>query len=277
MMLKLKLQYFGHLMRRVDSLEKTLMLGGIEGRRKSGWDGWMASSTQWMWVWVNSGSWWLTGRFGVLQFMGLQRVGRDWVTELNWTEVGHSFSSEEQASCNFVAEVTICSDFGAAQIVSFSVVSPSICYEMMGTDAMILVFWMLSFKPTFSLSYFSFIMRLFSSSFSAIRVVSSAYLRLLIFLLVMLIPACASCSLAFHMMYAAYKINKQANNMQPWHTPFPTWNHSVVPCLVLTIASWPAYRFLRWQAGQVVWYSHLFKNFPQFVVIHKVKYFDIEN
>ena len=140
---------------------------------------------------------------------------------------------------------------------------------------MILVFWMLSFKTTFSLSYFSFIMRLFSFSISAIRVVSSAYLRLLIFLLVMLIPACASCSLAFHMMYAAYKINKQANNMQPWHTPFPTWNHSVVPCLVLTIASWPAYRFLRWQAGQVVWYSHLFQNFSKFVVIHSVKSFNI--
>ena len=52
-----------------------------------GWDGWMASLTQWMWVWVNSGSWWWTGRPGVLQFMGLQRVGHDWAPELNWTEV----------------------------------------------------------------------------------------------------------------------------------------------------------------------------------------------
>ena len=88
-MLKLKLQYFGHLMRRVDSLEKTLMLGGIGGRRKGddrGWDGWMASPTQWTWVSVNSGSWWWTGRPGVLQFMGSQRVGHDWTTELNWTE-----------------------------------------------------------------------------------------------------------------------------------------------------------------------------------------------
>ena len=51
-----------------------------------GWDGWMASPTQWAWVWVNSGSWWWTGRLGVLQFMGLQRVGHDWATELNWTE-----------------------------------------------------------------------------------------------------------------------------------------------------------------------------------------------
>jgi len=80
--------------------------------------------------------------------------------------------------------------------VMISIVFLSICYEMMGLDAMILEFWMLSFKPTFSLS--SFIKRLFSSSsLSAIRVVSSAYLRLLIFLLAILIPACASCSLTF--------------------------------------------------------------------------------
>ena len=88
MMLKLKLQYFGHLMRRVDSLEKTLMLGGIGGRRRRvdrGWDGWMASLTRWTWVWVNSGKWWWTGRPGVLQFMGSQRVRHNWSTELNWT------------------------------------------------------------------------------------------------------------------------------------------------------------------------------------------------
>ena len=89
MMLKLKLQYFGHLTWRVDSLEKTLMLGGIGGQEEKGktrgWDGWMASLTWWTWVWVNSGSWWLTGRPGVLRFMGSQRVGHDWETELNWT------------------------------------------------------------------------------------------------------------------------------------------------------------------------------------------------
>ena len=81
LMLKLKLQYFGHLMWRTDSFEKTLMLGKIEGRRRRGWDGWMASPTQWTWVWVNSGSWWWTG---MLQSMGWQRVGHNWVTELNW-------------------------------------------------------------------------------------------------------------------------------------------------------------------------------------------------
>ena len=107
---------------------------------------------------------------------------------------------------------------------------------------------MLSFKPIFSLSSFTFIKRLLSSSLlSAIRVVSSVYLRLLIFLLVILIPACASSSWAFHMMYSAYKLNKQSDNIQPWCTPFSILNQSIVPCPVLTVASWPAYRFLRRQ------------------------------
>ena len=60
---------------------------GQEEKGTTGWDGWMASPTQWTWVWVVSGSWWWTGRPGVLQFMGSQRVGHDWVTELNWTEL----------------------------------------------------------------------------------------------------------------------------------------------------------------------------------------------
>ena len=84
-----------------------------------------------------------------------------------------------------------------------STVSPSICHEVMGLDAMIFVFWMLSFKPTFSLSSYTFIKRLFSSSLFAIRVMSSAYLRSLIFLLTILIPACASSSPAFLVMYSA--------------------------------------------------------------------------
>ena len=76
---------------------------------------------------------------------------------------------------------------------------------------------------------------------------SSAYLTFLIFLPAILIPACASSSLAFRMMYSAYKLNKQGDNIQLWHTPFPIWNQSIIPCLVLTIASWPAYRFHRRQ------------------------------
>ena len=70
-------------------LKRHLMLEKIEGRRRRdgrGWDGWMASLTQWTWIWVNSGSSWWTGRPGVLRFMGLQRVGHDWVTELKWTD-----------------------------------------------------------------------------------------------------------------------------------------------------------------------------------------------
>jgi len=87
--------------------------------------------------------------------------------------------------------------------ITLSIVSSSICHKMMGLDAMILIFYMLSFKPAFSFSSFTFIKKLFSSSsLSAIRVVSSAYLRLLIFLLAILIPACDSSSLAFCMMYS---------------------------------------------------------------------------
>ena len=87
LMLKLKLQYLGHLMWRTDSFEKTLMLGKIEGKRRRndrGWDSWMVSPTQWTWVWASVGSWWWTGKAGLLQSTGLQRVGHDGVTELNW-------------------------------------------------------------------------------------------------------------------------------------------------------------------------------------------------
>ena len=109
-------------------------------------------------------------------------------------------------------------------------------------------FWTLSFKPAFSLSSFTLIKRLFSSpSFSAIRVESSVHLRMLLFLPAILIPACESSSLAFCVMYSVYKLNKQGNNMQPWCTPSPVFSKSLVPCPVLTVASWPAYRFLRRQ------------------------------
>ena len=154
----LKLQYFGHLMQRADALEKTLMLGGIGGR----WDGWMALPTWWMWVWVNSGSCWWTGRPGVPQFMGLQFMESDTTERLNWTELN-----------------------------------------------------------------------------------------------------------------SAYKLNKQGDYIQPWWTPFPIWNQSVVPFPVLTVASWPAYRFLK---RQVSWSGIpiSFRIF-QFIVIHTVKGFGIVN
>ena len=141
--------------------------------------------------------------------------------------------------------------------LTISTVSSSICHEVMGPDAMILVFWMLNFKPTFSLFSFTFIKRLFSNSLSAIRVVSSAYLRLLIFLPEFLIPACSSSSPAFLMIYSAYKLNKQGDNIQPWCTPFLIWNQSVVPYAVLTVVSWPEYRFLRrqvrWSGIPISW------------------------
>ena len=129
---------------------------------------------------------------------------------------------------------------------------------------------MLNFKPAFSFSPFTSTMRLFSSSsLSAIRVVSSAYLWLLIFLPAILISACASSSPALHMMHSAQKWNKQCDNIQPCHTCFPILNQFVVPWLVLTAAYWPAYRFLRrqvrWSGIPISW------GIFQFTVIHIVK------
>ena len=161
--------------------------------------------------------------------------------------------------------------------VTVSIVSPSIYYEVMGPDAMILVFWMLSFKPTFFILLFHFYQEaLNSSSLSTIRVVSSVHLRLLIFLPVILIPACASTSLAFHMMYSACKLNKQGDNIQPWWPPFPIWNQSIVPCSILTGSFLTCLQVLL-DEDKVVWYSHFFKNFPQFIVIYTVKGFSVVN
>ena len=160
--------------------------------------------------------------------------------------------------------------------VTISLVSPSICHEVMRLDAMIFIFWMLNFKPDFSHSSFPFIKRFFSSSsLSAIRVIASVYLRLLIFLLEILVLACASPSLVFHMMYSGCKLNKQGDNIQPWCTPFPIWNQSIVPCLVLTVASWTAYRSLR---RQLRWSGILIcLRIFQFVLTHIVKGFSTVN
>ena len=118
--------------------------------------------------------------------------------------------------------------------------------------------------------------RLFSSSsLSAIRVVSSAHLRLLIFLLAILIPACSSSSAGFLMMYSVYKLNKQDDNIQPCHTPFQIRNQSIVPCPVLTVASWSSYRFLR---RQVRWSgTSISLRIFQFVMTHTVKGFSSVN
>ena len=100
--------------------------------------------------------------------------------------------------------------------------------------------------------------------------------KLLIFLPEILIPACASPSLVFLMMYSVYKLNKQGDNAQPWRTLPWIWNQFIIPCLVLIFC------FLTWiqslqQEGKLVWYSHLFKHFQQLVVIHRIKGFSIVN
>ena len=93
--LKLKLQYLATWCEELTHLERSwcwerLKVGGERDDR--GWDGWLASPTQWRWIWVGSGSWWWTGRPGVLRFMGSQRVGHNWATELNWTEQNGKYS-----------------------------------------------------------------------------------------------------------------------------------------------------------------------------------------
>ena len=135
--------------------------------------------------------------------------------------------------------------------------------------------WILNFKSAFSLFSFTIIKRLFSSSSQlAIGVVSSEYLRLLIFLPAILISACDSSSLAFCKMYSEFKINKQGNNIQPWCTPFPIWN-PVCSSMSGSNCCFLMYIQVSQKAGKVIWYCHFLKNFPQFVMIHIVNDFCI--
>ena len=147
-----------------------------------------------------------------------------------------------------MAAVTICSDFETPKYkVSYCcIVSPSISHKVVGADAMILVFWMSSFKPAFSLS-FTFIKILFSSS--SLSAVGWCHLHIwdYWYFSCNLDSDLFSTSPVFCMMYSAYKINKEGGNIQPWHTLFPIWNQSVVTCPFLTVTSWPAYRFLKRQ------------------------------
>ena len=126
----------------------------------AGWHHWLNG------VWVNSWSWWWTGRPGVLWFMELQRVGHDWVTELNWTELIIAFfpRSKRPLISWLQSPSAVILEPKKIKSVTVSIVSPSVCHEMMGLDAMILVSWMLGFKPAFSLSSFTFIKRLFTFS-----------------------------------------------------------------------------------------------------------------
>ena len=107
------------------------------------------------------------------------------------------------------------------------------------------------FKTAF-LSHLSPLSRGLLVPLCAIRVVSSVYLRLLTFLLAIFIPVCDLYSLAFCIVYLAYKLNKQGDSIQPWHTASPVLNQSIVPCKILTVASWLSHRFLR---RQVRWPS----------------------
>ena len=138
----------------------------------------------------------------------------------------------------------------------------------MGPDAVILMFLILSLQPALSLSFFTLIKRLSSSSsLSAIRVVSSAYLQLLIFLPEILIPIWHLSSLAFYMMFSAYKLNKQGDtNFGPVCFSMSSSNCCFLTCIPISQ-----------EVGKVVWYSHHFKNFSQFVLIHTVKGFSVIN
>ena len=137
----------------------------------------------------------------------------------------------------------------------------------------------ISNAPAFSCSSFTLNKRPSSpSSLSSISVVSSAHLTLLIFLLTILIPACDSSYLAFCMMYSAYKLNKQGDNIQPVYFTYSFSNFEPVlssmpisNCYLLTSIH------VSQEIDKMVWYSHVFKNFPQFVVIHTVKGFSVVN
>ena len=162
----------------------------------------------------------------------------------------------------------ICSNFGAPQNKSLTVstVSPSISHEVMGTDAMIFFFWMLSFKPSFSFFFFTFIKRPLVLPFLPwgwchLHIWGYWYFSRQSWSQLVLPPAQHFSWCNWTELNSLYKLNKQGDNIQPWHTPFPIWNQSVVPCPILTVASWPAYRFLK---RQVRW-SDIPISFPLLV------------
>ena len=144
-------------MRRVDSLEKALMLGGIGGRRRRddrGWDGWMASLTRWTWVWINSGSWWWTGRPGVLWFMGSQRFGHDWATDLVSSDlmsvsISQSIPPSLPTWCSLICSLHLCLYFCFANKIIYTIFFyiPHICVNIW---YLFFSFWLTSLYMTVS-------------------------------------------------------------------------------------------------------------------------------
>ena len=176
-----------------------------------------------------------------------------------------------------MATVTICSDFGAQEeeICHYFHLFPLYWPCSNCLEGMTLVFWIFSFKPALSLSSLTLIKRLFSSSLlSAIRVVSSAYLRLLMFLLPILIQTCNSSSLAFLLMCSAYRLEKWQQtalsysflNLKPISCSIQGFNCCFLTCIQVSQ-----------ETGKMVWYSHLSESFPQFVMICTVKGFHVVN
>ena len=147
-----------------------------------------------------------------------------------------------------MAAVTICSDFGAPQnkvchcFHCFPIYFPwsdgTRCHDLLFLNVVLSQHFHcpLSLSPRGSLVVLCFL---------PLELISSAHLSLWVFLIAILILACDSSSPAFHMMSSAYKLNNQGDSIQPRRTPFPIWNQSIVPRPVITVASWPAYRFLR--------------------------------
>ena len=174
----------------------------------------------------------------ILQARTLEWVAISFSNEWKWKVKVKSLSHVQPSAIPWTAAFQVPPSMGLSRQEYWSGV-PLPSPELMVLDAIIFLFRMLCFKPGFPLSSFTFIKSLFSASYlSAIRVLSSVYLSLLIFLPEILIPACASSSPAFLLRYSSYKLNKQGDNIQPWCTFFfPFWNQSIVPCPVLNFAS----------------------------------------